>query len=156
MSNFTFVAISDEAARQVRAMRRSDDGLLARRQIVEPDGGAPCRHCLKEAAPGEPVILASFSPFSGFGPYNERGPIFVHEANCRRFADSDGVPEVIGRRLVVIRSYNAAEEIIEADLIDGRDAPQLIERLLANAEAAFLHVRTARYGCYLARVERAA
>jgi hypothetical protein len=155
MFNYGFVAIETPLAQQLRAMRRTDDGLTPRRQIVEPDGAAPCRHCLKEASPGDAVILTSLSPFSNHGPYNERGPIFIHADACPRHETSSAIPDVVARRFVVIRAYSAAEDIIDADLTEGRDAFRLIERLLANKDAAFLHIRTARFGCYLCRVERA-
>jgi hypothetical protein len=71
-----------------------------------------------------------------------------------RHQSSEAIPDIVARRLVVIRAYNKAEDIIDADLTEGRDAPGLIERLLANEDAAFLHVRTARYGCYLCRIDR--
>jgi hypothetical protein len=154
MPNHNFIAIETAMANELRTMRRSDDGLVPRRQIVEPDGGAPCRHCLKEAAPGDAVVLTTLCPFAGTGPYNERGPIFLHAGLCSRPEPSPVIPEIVARRLVVIRAYNADEDIIDADITEGRDARRLIERLLAHDEAAFLHVRTARYGCYLCRVER--
>lgn len=154
MPNYRFVALDTDRLQSLRRRDGRADGLRPCRKTVEPDGVAPCRHCLKDAGPGETVILTSLSPFSGTGPYNERGPIFLHEASCSRATPSTAIPEIVANRLVIIRAYSEKEEIIDADLTEGRDADRLIERLLANKNASFLHVRTARYGCYLCRVER--
>jgi len=42
-----------------------------------------------------------------------------------------------------------------ADVVEGAEAAGLIDRLLDLPETAYLHVRTARNGCFLFRVERA-
>jgi hypothetical protein len=38
---------------------------------------------------------------------------------------------------------------------DGREAEALIERLLANPQAAYVHAHYAKRGCFAARIERA-
>jgi hypothetical protein len=43
----------------------------------------------------------------------------------------------------------------DADLVDGRELEGLIARLLADEQAAYLHIHFAKPGCYAARVERA-
>jgi hypothetical protein len=49
----------------------------------------------------------------------------------------------------------APTDAAAATLVDGRDADQEIERLLAKPGAAYLHVHFAAPGCYAARVGRA-
>lgn len=42
----------------------------------------------------------------------------------------------------------------DADVVDGREAASLFERLLARPDKAYLHAHYARLGCYAARVDR--
>ncbi|MBA3880160.1 MAG: hypothetical protein C0500_10645 [Sphingobium sp.] len=42
----------------------------------------------------------------------------------------------------------------DADLVDGRDLPTLIDRLFADSQVAFLHAHNAKRGCFAARIDR--
>jgi len=48
----------------------------------------------------------------------------------------------------------AREHMIDADIADGTQLPVLIERMLANPQARYLHAHYAKWGCYAARVDR--
>lgn len=154
MSQFHFSALATSDAHRLRDPAQARDGLTTTLKSIGPDDGAPCRHCLQDAVPGEQVALASYSPFSGHGPYNERGPVFVHTHDCKRPTPSSDVPAIVAKRLVVVRAYNDKEEIIVSELTPGAEAPALIERFLADKTTAFLHLRAARNGCFLCRVDR--
>jgi hypothetical protein len=52
-------------------------------------------------------------------------------------------------------AFDANAMMIDADVVDGSRAAETFERLLANRDAAYLHVHNAKRGCYAARVERA-
>lgn len=154
MPQFHFSALATSEAQRLRDPAKARDGLTTLLKTVQPDDGAPCRHCLQDAVAGEQVALASYSPFEGPGPYNERGPVFVHTHDCTRPTPSSDVPAIVAKRLVAVRAYNAKEEIIVSDLTQGTEAPALIERFLRDDATAFLHVRAARNGCFLCRVDR--
>ena len=65
------------------------------------------------------------------------------------------VPEPIRQRVISLRAFDRLGEMVDADLIDGRDIESLIERFLANPEVAYLHAHYAKRGCYAARIVRA-
>lgn len=65
------------------------------------------------------------------------------------------VPMVLRVRPLSIRAFDAAGMMVDADLSDGSQAADVIERLFANPAAAYLHIHNAKRGCYAARVERA-
>ena len=48
-----------------------------------------------------------------------------------------------------------ADEMVDAEVVDGAAAAPLIERYLARADVAYLHIHFARRGCYACRVDRA-
>ena len=47
-----------------------------------------------------------------------------------------------------------AGQMLDADVVDGRELKPLIERFLANESVSYLHAHFARRGCYAALIER--
>lgn len=115
-------------------------------------GGEPCRDALRRAAPGEPLILASFSPFSKPGPYHEYGPVFI-------LANADAEPLQLRdgylREQFVIRAYSKNEEILDAAMTQSDEIGDTIDRFFDSPATAFLHVRFPTYGCFAMRIDRA-
>jgi hypothetical protein len=64
------------------------------------------------------------------------------------------VPDVMQRRMLSVRAFSADNMMTDADLVDGKDAAELFERMLAGADVAYLHAHYARGGCYAARIDR--
>src|SRR4051794_31844167 len=54
------------------------------------DDRPPCRRCLRDAEPGEPLVLASYDPFTVRSPYAGEGPVFVHADGCEPFHSAPG------------------------------------------------------------------
>ena len=125
------------------------------------DGGEPCRDVLRRARPGEEIILASHSPFDAPGPFREFGPIYVlarasdEVVRRDRFPDSSGGPADFFGRALVVRAYDHAQNICDAELTEPRSAPGLIERLLERSEVQFVDARFPTYGCFACRFVRA-
>jgi hypothetical protein len=153
-TSFEIVALPTEVAERVRAERVDAAGnpVVAR---VATDGGMPCRHCLTDSAPGETMLLFSYSPFTTGGPYREAGPIYVHERACPRYPTSGVIPEQLRRRLLALRGYDAAGDMVDADVVDGKAMEPLLDDLLGRPEVAFVHVRNARPGCFACGIVRA-
>ncbi len=123
--------------------------------MVENPLSAPCRRCLRDGQVGEAMILFPYASIGG-GPYAESGPIFAHEASCEPDADEDVLPKMTSdRELVVVRAYDHRDWIHSARLTPGREAAHAIATLLATADIAFVHVRSATNGCFTYAVERA-
>jgi hypothetical protein len=124
-------------------------------------GGEPCRDVLRRARAGEPLILASFTPFVKAGPYREYGPIFVLADNSDEPVQRDTLEQVSGigasylREQFVVRAYSAAEEISDAALISAPAFADTVERFFSSPDTAFLHVRFPAYGCFALRIDRA-
>src|SRR3954451_1862361 len=120
------------------------------RVTADAPGSYPCRRCLRDAEPGDQLLLLSYDPFLGAGPYAGPGPIYVHE-RCEPFA-GDGLPEQLTRRLLSVRAYDERHMMVDADVVDGKDLGDAAQRLLR--EASYLHVHNARPGCFAARIDR--
>ncbi|MEP6603208.1 MAG: DUF1203 domain-containing protein [Spartobacteria bacterium] len=151
-SNFRIVPLSTETA---EAARRAAVNGAADHAVVVADSprGYPCRHCLRFANVGERVILFPFASIPSGRPYSETGPIFVHVDLCERYANSDGVPADL-RQGRVFRAYNAEQNMIDAEVVNGSEPEAVIEKLLQNPDAAFLQARSVTRGCYTFRIDR--
>jgi Protein of unknown function (DUF1203) len=154
MTSFQIIPIETAVAERIRRDRVDELGrpVVAR---VADSGGYPCRHCLEDAVPGETMLLFGHSPFTTGGPYREVGPIYVHERPCARRAPSGQVPEQLRRRLLALRGYDAAGNMVAADVVDGREMEGLLGKLLARDDVAFVHARNARPGCFACAIVRA-
>ena len=129
--------------------------LGAQRSIADDAPGYPCRVSLTHAAPGDELILLSFEHQSAHSPYRASGPIFVRRAATAAFDEVNTIPEPVRVRLLSLRAYDAADLIVEADVVDGALVETLIEKFFQSEDVAYLHVHYARRGCFACRVVRA-
>jgi hypothetical protein len=58
-------------------------------------------------------------------------------------------------RLLSLRAFDAEHMMVDAEVVEGRDARPLVERLMGEPGVAYLHAHFARRGCYAARFDRA-
>ena len=124
------------------------------RRTVDAPHAFPCRISLTDAAVGDEVLLVNYEHLPVASPYRSRHAIYIR-AGERRCETVDSVPDMLRRRLLSLRAFDASGMMTDCDVVDGRDIESGIERLLGNPQAAYLHVHFARPGCYAARVERA-
>jgi hypothetical protein len=127
----------------------------ARRYVADRTPGFPCRVSLKDAAVGERVVLVPFTHQSADSPYRASGPVFVREAAVQASLGANEVPEQLRLRLLSVKAYDADALMIDADVTDGRKLESVVERMLGDRRAHYLHVHFARPGCYACRIDRA-
>ena len=135
------------------------DAVLAARDIVRRTANAspgfPCRVSLMDAVPGETLLLLNFEHLSVASPYRSRHAIYVREyAEDARVAVGV-VPEVLRRRLLSVRAFDAQGMMLDADVVDGREVDRVFERMLGRRDVEYVHVHNAKPGCFAARVDRA-
>ncbi len=126
----------------------------ARRYVADVCPGFPDRIEVRDAQPGESLILINFEHQPAETPYRSRHAIFVREGAQTACRMIDAIPEPLAVRPISLRAFDAAHEMVDADLVDGRDLVPLIEKMLANPGIAYLHAHYAKRGCYAARIER--
>jgi hypothetical protein len=117
--------------------------------------GFPCRVSLEDAEPGEKLLLINFEHLSVASPYRSRHAIFVREHAREVRPEVDEIPQVLARRLLSVRAFDADGMMIGAEVVEGRELAPMIEKLLAPASVHYLHLHNAKPGCYAARVDRA-
>jgi hypothetical protein len=136
----------------------SDEALAAFqivRRVADRKPGFPCRVSLRDAEPGERVLLLNFSHQPAGTPYRSNHAIYVREAATEAVPQPGEVPDVIRLRLISVRAFDAEDMMVDADVVHGRELEPVIERIFADARVAYLHLHNAKPGCYAARVDRA-
>jgi hypothetical protein len=135
-----------------------DDELAQRRIVrvhVTQPNSAPDRVGLRDAEPGETVLLLNHVYHDADTPYRGTHAIYVREGSDTPAVFVDEVPEVMRRRLLALRAFDAQGMMVDADVVEGREAAPVIERLLARGDTAYLHAHYAKRGCFAARIDRA-
>jgi hypothetical protein len=135
------------------------DAELARhgaiRCVADAKPGYPDRVELRDAEPGESLLLVNHVHQPGDTPYRASHAIFVREGATRASALVDEIPDVLRVRLLSVRAFDAAHMMVDADVVDGESLADGIARFFDDARVDYLQVHTAKRGCFVAQVERA-
>jgi hypothetical protein len=136
------------------------DEELAKRSMVRMTAdspvGFPCRVLLEDARPGDTLLLLNHEYQPAQTPYQGRHAIFVNERATASRTFVDEAPAVLSvRKAISIRAFDAADMMIDADVVPGDEVEALILRLFKNPQAAYLHAHNAGRGCFAARIDRA-
>ncbi len=135
----------------------SDDALAAHgavRCVADAKPGFPDRIELRDAEPGETLLLLNHVHQPADNPYRASHAIFVREGAPAAYDRVGEVPEVMRARPLSLRAFDRAHLMVDADLVDGREVEALIERFLADARVDYIQAHYARRGCYAALIER--
>jgi hypothetical protein len=129
--------------------------LAVKRTIVDKKPGFPDRVEMRDLEPGETALLLNFMHQPAETPYRSSHAIFVREGAEVRFEAVDQIPEVLLLRPISLRAFNDVGEMIDAELVEGREIEPVIGRLLANPDISYMQAHYAKRGCYAGRIERA-
>ena len=142
-----------------QALYGSSDARLARagarRYVVDACPGYPDRIELRDALPGETVLLVNHVHQPAPTPYRASHAIFVREGATCRYEAVDEIPTVLATRPVSLRAFDERHWMVDADLVPGGELAALIRRYFEDPRIAYLQAHYAKRGCYAARVDRA-
>jgi len=131
----------------------ADAGILRVRADANP--GFPCRISLQDAEIGESVLLLNYEHQPRPTPYRSSHAIFIREWASQVAPGKNEVPEMLRRRLLSVRAFDAAGMLVDADVVEGASLEPVVERLFRPGSVDYLHLHNARPGCYVAMVKRA-
>jgi hypothetical protein len=154
--HYRIIGLSPETFRPLYGL--SDEELArrgARRYIADAKPGFPDRIEMRDAEPGESLLLVNHVHQSASTPYHASHAVFVREGAEVAFDAIDQVPEVLRSRTLSLRGFDAEHYLADATLVDGRELERGIEQLLAQPRIAYVQAHYAIRGCYAARIERA-
>ena len=143
---------------QFRPLYGLSDKELAERgvevHVADSPTSFPCRVALRDAPVGARMLLLNFERRRRI-----RRSLAARDLRRGRAEEVhpgvDEVPEVLARRTLSVRAFDEAGQMVDALLVNGREAGPAFERLLALPGSAYLHVHNAGRGCYAAPNERA-
>ena len=127
----------------------------ARRYVADQKPGFPDRIEIRDAEPGETVLLLNHVCQPADTPYRAAHAIFIREGANERFDAIDMVPEALRVRLLSLRAFDDDGMMLDAEVAAGDEIETVIDRLFADPNVAYLHAHNAKQGCYHARIDRA-
>jgi hypothetical protein len=155
-----FVPLDPAFAARVRAGGPDDNGQSAER-AVSGGTGTPCRQCLRQVPAGAAYLICAHRPFAGLHAYAETGPIFLCADACPESlgAATPGgdLPAILSSATYALRGYGADERIVygTGGVVPRAGIAARAADLLARADVAFVHVRSAANTCFQVRIDRA-
>ncbi|MEM7711850.1 MAG: DUF1203 domain-containing protein [Pseudomonadota bacterium] len=135
----------------------TDDDLAARgarRMVADSHPGFPCRVTLADAPVGEEVILANHVHQPANSPYRASHAVYVRRSARPSRPAPGAVPEVLSRRTLAVRGFDAAAMMRRAEIVEGADLSAALDAMLADEEIADVHIHFAARGCFAARATR--
>ncbi|MGW0838249.1 DUF1203 domain-containing protein [Streptomyces prunicolor] len=137
----------------LKELRSADDAGRRMVPVLDEEGGAPLRCCLRRSERGERIALVSYAPLRRWaaetgvepGAYDEQGPVFIHAEECAGPAAGSGYPFANAHR--VLRRYSAEGHILGGELVDTVD-DEAFRRAFTDPSVVLVHVRAVEYGCF--------
>ncbi|MEL6792819.1 MAG: DUF1203 domain-containing protein [Pseudomonadota bacterium] len=136
----------------------SDEELASRdavRMISDKPVGFPCRVSLEDAAPGEELILCNYAHQEEATPYAASHAIFVKRGAEPATPAPGETPEVLRRRVLSVRAFDADHMMIAGDVAAGDDLGDRLDAAFADAAVEYVHIHFAGRGCFAAKATRA-
>jgi hypothetical protein len=136
-----------------------DDEVLRARGVqrihADEADAYPCRVSLTRVGQGTELLLLNHGHHTApRSPYQASGPIYVSRS-ARTATYRGELPPMLRDRLLSLRAYDVDGFMVDADVAEGREVPNLIERLLSRREVVHVDAHFARRGCFAARIQRA-
>ncbi len=125
------------------------------RHVADKKPGFPDRIEMRDAEPGETLLLLNHECQPADSPYRARHAIFVREGASEPYDQVNRVPDVMRVRLLSLRAYDSAGMMLDADIVEGAQIESVISRLFDNPVVAYIHAHNAKRGCYSGRIDRA-
>jgi hypothetical protein len=117
--------------------------------------GFPCRISLEDARVGEELLLLNHLHQPAASPYRSSGPIYVRRGVRQRRLSVGEIPDVVTRRLMSVRAYDAGHMMVAATVCEGAVLAPEIELYFRREDVAYIHLHHAKQGCFSCLVTRA-
>ncbi len=152
---FVVTGLSSEPYRHLYGL--SDSELAARgvkRYVADVTPGFPDRIEMRDADPGETLLLVNHVSVELDTPYKASHAIFIREGAERTYRGENEIPEVMFNRLLSLRAFDKEGMMIDADVAKGEEIELAIKRFFENPLVSHMHAHNAARGCYSGRIDR--
>ena len=126
----------------------------AKRYVADTKPGYPDRVEVRDAEPGETVILLNYLHQPANNAYRASHAIFVREGAKTAYDRTNEIPEALRLRQVSLRAFDVDHLMVDADLVNGDTIEAVIDRLFTDPHVAYIQAHYAKRGCYAARIDR--
>jgi len=128
--------------------------LGVQRYVCDKKPAFPDRIELRDAELGEKLLLLNYTHQPADTPYRASHAIFVREGAMAAYNRRNEIPEVMRVRFLSLRAFDNNHQMIDADVVEGRQVESLIDRMLSSPKVAYIQAHYAKRGCYAARIDR--
>ena len=158
MSTLQYIAIDPERLDAMRHQGADEFGNPWKLRAAE--GWEPLRCCLRTAGEGDGIALISYSPWPvpWDTPWGEAGPVFVCFRRCAGYQTPGEYPPDLRGRFSLLNPFDhaGARAYRHITFIEpGDDYPAAVEKVMAEPDVAYLHVRSAVAQCFTFEVRPA-
>ena len=158
MSTVQYTAIDPERLDAMRRQGADEFGNPWKAGVAE--GWEPLRCCLRTAGEGEDIALISYSPWPvpWDTPWGEAGPVFVCFRRCGGYRTPGEYPPDLRGRFSLLNPFDhtGARAYRHITFVEpGDDYPAAVEKVMAQPDVAYLHVRSAVAQCFTFEVRPA-
>ena len=155
MMNYRVKPIPAEIVAEVKCTLVSPQYKSLPAAVSVANGYGPCRNCLRVFTQGsDRRIYFTYNAFEGRATLPDPGPVFVHQSDCRPFAENGFPPDLLGLP-VLLEAFGEESRLLTRVAMDRARMDEQITSVFSNPEVHFINLRNAEAGCYIARVERA-
>ena len=137
--------LSDAELKRLGVMRRVADETTSFTDRIE----------MRDAQPGEAVLLLNHVCQAADTPYKASHAIYVLEGAEKTYVGVNEIPDFMLNYLQSLRAFDDAGMMVEADVAMGDQVEPTIERLFQNPHTAYILAHNAKQGCYAGRIDRA-
>ena len=99
-------------------------------------------------------MLFTLNPFEGIAPIPQPGPVFLHEAECVRYAETAGYPAEWVPFAAVLDGYDVEQMVRRHEMVTDGSQEARIREMMLDPLIRYVMVRDAKAGCFDLRVER--
>lgn len=154
--SFRIIGLDPAPFRHLYGLSKSELAVHGvQRHVADAKPGFPDRVEIRDAEPGETLLLLNYIHQPADTPYRASHAIFVREGAEQAYNATNEVPEPLRLRLISLRAFDGDHQMVDADVAAGQELEGAIERFLADPGVRYLHAHYAKQGCYAARIERA-
>ena len=135
----------------------SDEDLRERgvfRKVADSKPGFPDRIELRDAEPGEPLLLLNYIHQPVASPYQASHAIFILEYPKQQYDRINDIPAMLRSRMISLRAFDSFGMMANAKLCAGTELEPAIETLLDEPGTEYLHLHYAMRGCFACRVDK--
>ena len=152
---FRITGLSPEPFRHLFGLSADDLARHGAQRIrVDRSPGYPDRIAVRDAEPGDSVLLVNYTHQPADTPFQASHAIYVREGAETAYDQIGTVPEAMRRRKISLRGFGADHMLVDAALADGNDLAGSVAVLFADPRIAYIQAHYAAPGCYAARIDR--